>query len=562
MTSTVGTDRPSSVACVTCRSKHLKCDGQMPTCRRCAESGLPCTFVKSRRGYQGRKRKLTFANSANDYSPAFSISEADGARNLDPSFRPAQSLPLKNADTLTETASLAQGQTSDFDYERLIEVYYRNIHMAHPIVLPEKVYLQDQSVLPDHLKYVMAFMASHLTPDEFSNLQEKAELVFEPSVPDDGFKVQALLLLTLTSYARFERDRGNKALTQAIALASRLGMDHNDFGHGHSLIYQESWRRTYWELYTITGLISLIAGIDFRIKRPDDLLLPGHCEDYKECHISELRDLRAMHDRLAMEDSFKWSSFAYKIEAMRILSSIFECQGPDGSLKDAQVQALSASISSYLLSLPEEKRSPVTDDGEVDEVMSCALMIINLAGVCLHFPRSSLAGKGSFRTVCGTNTQDKVESQDQRYHRAAAIKYANSVSMLVSSRNSLRTLTPCFSCSIAFAAAVHLSAILPQDGTEAQHKEHIQLELSALNVVASIWPIGGVVKAQLAQYSREVLSRRPSQALGVDSNFLEPISFANDPWLEELTSQYTDASSEGFLFNLIGPSHGQLNATP
>jgi hypothetical protein len=455
-----------------------------------------------------------------------------------------------------ETTSIPAAHAEDPDLDKLIKMYYHHIHPAHPIVLPQGLYLHDCNTLPKYLRSVMAFMASHLTSDDSDSLQQQAERVFDPDISNDGFKVQALLLLTLVSYARFERDRGNRALSEATSLASRIGLDCNSFGQGQSLIYQESWRRTYWELYTITGLISLIGGVEFRIRPPNGLLLPTHCEDYETGRVGELRDLGAMRPRVLMEDNFKWSSFAYKIDAMRIMTSIFEGEKADGNLSEAQIHGLDASIMGFVFSLPAEKRNPVLDDGDIDEVMSCALMIINLAGICLHFPRSSLASKASFQTVCGNDRRGKLESQDERFHRVAAIQSANGISRLIASRQSLKTLTPCFSCSIAFAAAVHLAAILPRDSSEAQHKEHIQLELSALNIVSSIWPVGGVVKSQLAQYAREVFSCSPAQVL-----LPSAIPLDSEPWLDELTSQYIDAPSEGFLFDALGQLVGSINGT-
>lgn len=565
MMSTPSKDGPSSVACLSCREKHLKCDGQMPTCGRCTESGASCTFVRSRRGYQGRKRKGVFTGLSNEPTPTSSEATGSSALNADLAASSAEFGPSEDQQIhMEETISIPRTPGLQFEHDRLVGIYYRDIHPAHPIILPQKMYLQDRNVLPDFLKAVMAFMASHLSSGDFRGLQEEAERVFQPGIPEDGFKVQALILLTLTSYARFERDRGNRALTEAIALASRIGPNIKPFNCGQGPIYEESWRRTYWELYTITGLISLIADENFRIRSPDSLLLPGHCEDYKNGRCSELRGIRSMRDRIPLEDGFEWSSFAYKVEAMRILRSIFESESGGTRMADAQVQAFGASITGFLLSLPESKRTPITDDGETDEVMSCALMIINLAGVGLHFPRSSLAGKASFKTVCGNDGREKVESIDERFHRAAVIRYANGLSRLISARHSLRTLTPCFSCSIAFAAAVHLAAILPRDSSEAQHKEHIQLELSALNIVSSIWPIGGVVKAQLAQYAREVLSARPTVSTTnalPDSILPAPVPLSAELWLEDLTSHYLDVPTDGFLLNLMSPPGDSSNPT-
>jgi len=48
------TDRvAASSACMSCRDKHLKCDG-LPVCTRCATQGATCIYFKSRRGYRGR----------------------------------------------------------------------------------------------------------------------------------------------------------------------------------------------------------------------------------------------------------------------------------------------------------------------------------------------------------------------------------------------------------------------------------------------------------------------------------------------------------------------------
>lgn len=46
------------LACTTCRSRHLKCDGKSP-CSRCKVDNVECQYVKSRRGYKGPRRAMT-----------------------------------------------------------------------------------------------------------------------------------------------------------------------------------------------------------------------------------------------------------------------------------------------------------------------------------------------------------------------------------------------------------------------------------------------------------------------------------------------------------------------
>jgi hypothetical protein len=47
-----------AVACIGCRTRHLKCDGQNP-CGRCGSESIPCSYVKSRRGWKGPKKNGT-----------------------------------------------------------------------------------------------------------------------------------------------------------------------------------------------------------------------------------------------------------------------------------------------------------------------------------------------------------------------------------------------------------------------------------------------------------------------------------------------------------------------
>jgi hypothetical protein len=44
-----------AVACVQCRSRHLKCDGAT-RCARCVAEGIACSYVKSRRGWKGPRK--------------------------------------------------------------------------------------------------------------------------------------------------------------------------------------------------------------------------------------------------------------------------------------------------------------------------------------------------------------------------------------------------------------------------------------------------------------------------------------------------------------------------
>jgi hypothetical protein len=52
-----------AVACVPCRSRHLKCDGGV-RCSRCRADGVECTYIKSRRGWKGKRKNKPEENGA------------------------------------------------------------------------------------------------------------------------------------------------------------------------------------------------------------------------------------------------------------------------------------------------------------------------------------------------------------------------------------------------------------------------------------------------------------------------------------------------------------------
>ncbi|KAI9873559.1 MAG: hypothetical protein M1823_007891, partial [Watsoniomyces obsoletus] len=96
-----------------------------------------------------------------------------------------------------------------------------------------------------------------------------------------------------------------------------------------------------------------------------------------------------------------WSSFAYAIEAMYIMGAVFNLGTDTFAITDPQVEAVDASISSFLLSLPPSKREVTSLDGHTDETLLMAHMVINWASILIHRPRSSLTFiRNHYKTIC------------------------------------------------------------------------------------------------------------------------------------------------------------------
>ncbi|KAJ1323367.1 RNA polymerase II-specific transcription factor-like protein [Microdochium nivale] len=552
--------QPSPRACLPCRDKHLKCDGQVPVCNRCAQATLPCTYIQSRRGR--RTGPVKSIASAPEPEPATAISSRPGMPLPLPLSLPAttradefaaaigqqqpqqqQQLPLPRVRTGAPGAGAGAGAV---DEEHLLSLYYQLVHPAHPFLPPQALYDRRPDLLPDHLRRAACFIASHHSPAcsdlQREQLRDAATAALEPQHAHgpDALLVQSLLLVALASYARFERDRGARALDAAVRAAYHIGLDSDAYGRGDEAVLRESWRRTWWELYTVAALVSLVTSTHARLALPATRAeLPGDCAAYDACQApARLATTAAMRARFrAAQDldsgAGPWSSFAYKVEATRILAMVLDA-GRDcdraGRTAPPAAGAAEAAVASFLLDLPaDDRREGLRRDGSgaVDDVMSCALMIIHLASICHHLPRSPLVAAADFRTVCGNHLVARTAAAaaagldpdaPRRLHQTAAVRSAHAIARLLSAREarSLASLSPCFACALAFSSAVLLAAHaaarpstlsgLPTTAAASSEiEENINLELGALRALGHMWPVAHVIRRQISQFAREVM---------------------------------------------------------
>lgn len=115
-------------------------------------------------------------------------------------------------------------------------------------------------------------------------LEEALRLAYDPATPRDGFLLQTLLLLTIGLDGNCEQEKARQLLSESENLALQLSINSRTFAavHGRGApVLEESWRRTWWELYVVDGMI---AGVhrhtnfllfDFQA----DVALP--CEEYQ-----------------------------------------------------------------------------------------------------------------------------------------------------------------------------------------------------------------------------------------------------------------------------------------
>lgn len=265
-----------SAACLGCRSKHLKCDGMNP-CSRCSSDRVECVYVRSRRGYKGPRKAIAqrqFLSPSSDQARApcpmlkFPSYASDSPHQIQNGvgMSPAQGTPIDLSvfDFGEDPASPVTGPVypqSDFQ-SRCMEAFFYYFAQAHPFVLPKFNLLKlfkERSL--EHVEAAIRYVGSLYIPEAPTVIfeQEAERLVSLPTCPPDGFKVQTLLILAIAFDGCLHRDKALQLLIEAQDLALKLGMDKKEFASANgcgSTIMEESWRRTWWELYVVDGMIA------------------------------------------------------------------------------------------------------------------------------------------------------------------------------------------------------------------------------------------------------------------------------------------------------------------
>jgi hypothetical protein len=401
-----------------------------------------------------------------------------------------------------------------------VQLYYSFFHRGHPIILPPKYLVERRKTVPQLMAAIHYIGASFTpsAPTELLHLVVKKEL-FKQTTPANGFTVQALILYAIALHSNDNADEAAKILDRAIDMALKLGMNFETFSKAcgeNDPVIEESWRRTWWELYYLEGLIAGIHQAQgFRLfNEPTDVPLPCEEVQYLTGNIPPIRSLDEFDNRDFSETPLVYSSFAYRIEAIRVLGRVLAVGiGPDPN--DPAVEGADTCLINWGLNLPKEKSELLGPEGKVDEMLFQAHMVINAATVYLHRPRSHLAMSAvPDDTSCTPARSYAFPVRALEFHTAKAIRAADTISKLLTLPTPLIRHTPFLTCVITMAAIVHLSAcsfiLYGDQGTLA--KERIRLSIGALKTLDEVWPVAGQVLNQVKGVAREVFALQPTNA--------------------------------------------------
>ncbi|KAF2115109.1 hypothetical protein BDV96DRAFT_494084 [Lophiotrema nucula] len=517
-----------AVACVPCRSRHLKCDGGV-RCSRCRADGVDCTYIKSRRGWKGKRKSKPGENGAPTETTTLNGSNGLVHGNVQQlpspeySYSPELALggPLSSA---PQSLGLVAAAPSITQYnlngtQRLnhfgttgppdaISAFFLYFYDSHPFVLPQARLLElFKSRAAPLLELAVQFMGSSFLPAVPTEMYKEAlnRTIMGANYPKDVYSVQALCLFAIGLHAHNDVPRAGQVFGIAQGLTLEIGLNRLDFAliHGNGdHVVEESYRRTWWSMYTVNGMMAAVnPGVRFTLKDvPTDVPLPCDNEAYFSGRIPYCHTLQEYDEASFAPEEIIFSSFTYLIDAIRILGKVFEVARLDSTFEYHAVDVVDSYLVNWRLHLPASKMEIIGKNGEIDELLFQAHMVNAGSTIMLHRPRSNLGfGQVENVNVCVQPGQILLPTQTREIHTAKCLTSAENISSLIKLPGALVNHTPFFTCVVVMASVVHLSywSFLVPDGQDDVIKQSIRLDVGTLQQYSNTWSIASVVLGQV-----------------------------------------------------------------
>ncbi|KAJ4366251.1 hypothetical protein N0V83_007887 [Neocucurbitaria cava] len=413
--------------------------------------------------------------------------------------------------------------------ETAVQAFYHYFYNSHPFCLPEprllEVFKERRAPL---LEYAVQFLGSSFIPSVPTDMYKEAmnRNINNGNYPRDAWSVQALMLFGIGLHAHNEVPRAAQVFQIAQALTLELGLHRMEFammnGENDPQL-EESWRRTWWSMFTVNGMMTAVnPGVQFRLKDvATDVPLPCENHQYFSGHIPFPSTLQDYDDSAFLPSLTIFSSFAYLIDAVRILGKVFECARLDSTFEYHAVDVVDQYLCNWRLHLPPSKLDIVNNDGHVDEVLFQAHMVNAGSTIMLHRPRSNLGfGRVEGVNICVQPGQVLLPTQTREIHTAKCLTSAENISALIRLPGELQYHTPFFTCVVVMASVVHLSywSFLVPDGQDDIIKQSIRLDVGTLQQYSNTWPIAHVVLGQVRGVAHTLFNSKKAMSIHLWSN--------------------------------------------
>ncbi|KAF5680172.1 C6 transcription factor [Fusarium circinatum] len=524
----------SSLACLECRTKHVKCDAQQPRCSRCMAYDKTCQYTASRRGGLDRaalaERRRRLANKAtsqlDNTLSEVSVAISDEGINSGEGFVTGAdcmevfhnvSLPIPTPVPVPvpepenrETSHFVKGVFTD---DALVKSYYAKFHHLHPFAPPYKhlVHLSQASTFNFSALIAAMRLIGHIydTHQWSESLSSVTEAQISQLKSSDAVQVQARLLYSIALFWYTFKAEAKEQMDAAIDVAVKLEMHKQEFattwGFGDPVMV-ECWRRTWWMLFiadaSYAGTLGTMNFKTLHVEPTADL--PCEDSEYESGIIPAPKTLHDFDSREFDSEDVVFSSFAYLIGAVRCAAQVI-CMSPKRATREhseAIIQSADSAFDAWLLLLPRDKKPVLKADGTIDELMFQAHLLIHVPLSDLRFNPVEKVSSCAREPPADTPKPDLIN-----VHTTRILKSVNAQIQLLALPVRPFHHTPFTTCMVSEGTLALLSACtyMLKDQALAVARDQIRLTIGCLKAVGEVWPRTAKNVKEIQTIARHVL---------------------------------------------------------
>ncbi|KAL6358805.1 hypothetical protein LRP88_08997 [Fusarium phalaenopsidis] len=499
----------ASLACVQCRQKHTRCDGVLPACFRCKNDARKCVYAESRRGIRdpNKRRKMKEKAMKADRDEASDSAPSPNFPGFDIPSHVIQRLPAG------WTHREAQNPCAVKD---LFDLYYTNFHPTHSWLPPKKTLSRLIETIPNDFKFTMTMIlyvgSKYADNVDSTSLRNDAYEMASGELPETVWSVQALLSMCIAAFGEQHDDYCSLWFDRTRDLALRLGLQHKSFADAEEdPILAESYRRTYWALYTQGSLRTVREHLGHWQLYHTEATTELPCEEW-EYESGEIPIPVTLEDYDKAGPSRQYSSWAYFVDLTRICGS---CVVPllnvgEVAFSEAMDNA-NLRVESWILQMPQWKKDLVDADGTVDMILYHALgvayglqirMQLHYKGVRPQDGVREVANKGfSVLSSSPSPPASVTMGSNPRLPGSAAVQASLHLVSLFNHHLPPEKLSPSCILGLERAALPLFDALLYGQG-QPVYKVKISLLVSVLRNAGKFWPRSKAVSEEIEEAMR------------------------------------------------------------
>ncbi|KAI0197673.1 hypothetical protein F4808DRAFT_291859 [Astrocystis sublimbata] len=499
-----------SVACVQCRSKHVKCDATQPACARCIGEGKPCYYAKSRRGIRDAKKRSLIS----DMPPVPSTHHVNEA--IKSAAIALFSIPKNLSGGWTSSSS-------SFTNDSLVGAFFDHFHLSHPILPPKRIFLKYIGTDPSPYHFLLSVInfcgAKYAGHARLNDLRETAYSAACGPLPFTVHSVQGLNIMAIIAFGESKFTHHVGFANRSRELAVELGMHRRTFAARISdPVWAESCRRTWWFLKSKSVIPRIneaeLAVDTFDVESDTDIPCSEEWE-YQTGDIPLSMSLRQYERDINLGHS-DFSSLAFQIEMSRIETGLEFLNNDDDAEDEKRPELINQAdlrICDFLRRIPQWKMDVVDPDGKPDQVLFSAMASAHILRIRLR--QSSFRNGLNIREYFPLGPDRGPDRKGQAVKRygwnphSIDIQAANSVCHLFRVPFPVKSLRPTLAPGLLRVAIVYLDACVFLGLDSLAFRERLNAIIQILKLHGETWPLSKTIAEDIQAVADEYLGPIP-----------------------------------------------------